>query len=480
VRCARALLAAGVVLATLSGIRHDAAAGSRCDVRVGPRDDIQSLIDRRPDGTTFCFRAGMYRLSEPIHPDRGDRLIAIGRAVLNGAKVVRSFDRVGDRWVARNQTQQSPLGGETCMPSGYRGCQYAEGVFIDDRALRQVTSLEQLRPGTFYFDYEDDAIYLADDPTGHTVEASVTPAAIVGYVDVHDDVTVQGFRIEKFTNAHHVMTAAIKPGARWRIIGNEIRLNHRMAVALVSGTVIRRNRIHHNGAAGMKGSGAGILIEDNVIAHNNIGAFSLAYSGGARFTHASDLVVRGNRVLRNATFGLKTDTDNVDVLFEENTIVGNAGCGIVHEVSYDAVIRGNVVKNNCRDAVDGSLGQGANIMVLSSPRVLIEGNVVVSGIAVNGIGLLDASRGSGPHGVYEIRDVRVIGNVVKMVRGAETGLVGGDAGVYTSRGNRFAGNTYYLRGTKSSYWRWDDLLGRTEWQATGNDVNGTFRRWERG
>lgn len=457
-----------------------AGGASSCNgVQIRPGDDIQRKIDGRNAGTTFCFHRGVYRLREPIFPRTGDRLIAERGVVLNGSKILTSFDRDGEFWVADDQRQQGPVSGEECM-DGYDACVYAETVFVDDRPLWQVASLSELGPGEFYFDYHADKIYLAQDPAGHTVEAGIAPAAIAGYGDAQDRVTVKGFVIEKTVNLPLIFTAAIKPGKSWKIIGNEIRLNSRMAIQLLSGTKVLRNDIHHNGTAGLKGQGDHILIEDNVIAHNNIGGFAFSFSAGARFTSTDHLVVRGNRVVHNEGPGLKTDTDNVDVLFERNRIIGNAGCGIEHETSYDAVIRNNMVKNNCTGRPGGDIGEQANIMIISSPNVEIYGNTVISTTGKNTIGFYDADRGSGPLGAYEVKNAFVHDNVVKMVVGAKTGLQGPDHDAFSTAGNRFNGNTYYLQRREADYWVWEDgLLGRSQWQATGNDTDSRFRRWKR-
>jgi hypothetical protein len=452
--------------------------GAQCNgVPIRPSDDVQGKIDARDGGTTFCFQRGVYRLREPIFPKTGDSLIAQRGAVLNGSKVVNSFDHESGYWIADNQQQQVPASDEECI-EGYDACGYAETVFLDDRPLWQVSSLSELSSGEFYFDYEGDKIYLSQDPSGHTIEAGIAPAAIAGYGDAQDRVTVRGFIIEKFVNLPELLTAAIKPGKSWKIIGNEIRLNSRMAIQLLSGTQVVGNDIHHNGTAGLKGQGNHILVKNNVIARNNIGGFAFSFSAGARFTSTDHLVVRGNRVKHNDGPGLKTDTDNIDVLFERNRIIRNAGCGIEHEASYDAVIRNNLVKNNCTGRPGSDLGEASNIMVISSRNVEIYRNTVISTTEKNTIGFYDAELGSGPMGAYEVKNAFVHDNVVKMVVGAKTGLQGSNIDVFRTAGNRFNRNTYLLEEPAADYWVWENgLIGRAAWLATGNDTDSRFRRW---
>jgi hypothetical protein len=53
-------------------------------------------------------------------------------------------------------------------------------VFLDNTPLKPVDALSKVVPGTFYFDYAADKIYIADSPTDHTVEAGKLPVAIAG------------------------------------------------------------------------------------------------------------------------------------------------------------------------------------------------------------------------------------------------------------------------------------------------------------
>ena len=50
-------------------------------------------------------------------------------------------------------------------------------------------------PGTFYFDYAADKIYIADNPAGHTIEAGNLVDAFHGNAQ---NVTVQNLVIEKY------------------------------------------------------------------------------------------------------------------------------------------------------------------------------------------------------------------------------------------------------------------------------------------
>ena len=450
---------------------------SRCrGVNVTPGDNVQAMLDHRAQGATFCFAKGVYRVREPLVPKRGQKLIAVGRAVINGSVKVTRWSRSGGHWIARNQRMQAPTTPAECERDGYTGCRYPEGLYVDDHPIWQVTSLSALRPGTFYFDYENDTIHLARDPRGRKVEVSVSPGGFHGFVGGNDNVTIRGFVIEKFATEPENYTAAIKPGGNWRIMFNEIRFSHTNGISVTGGTWVFRNRIHHNGLAGIRGEGDHVTIERNLIATNNIEGFSMAYAGGVRMTGSRDVDLIGNRVIKNRSAGLKMDTDNINVLYARNTVIGNLSSGIDHEVSYDAVIRGNYLRNNGRATKGDGVYGGSNILVHASRNVRVFENTVVSTIAVNGIIVRHSDRGSGRFGAHVLRNVTVSDNVVKMVPGARTGAIAPRAYLSDS-GTRFVRNTYVVSRRGLAQWFW--ASGRTwfGWRAAGQDPSGRLALW---
>jgi parallel beta-helix repeat protein len=468
------IVASTILVATPSS---PASGQTACSVTVSPTTDIQRTIDGRPGGSTICFAAGLYRLTRPIVPKTGDKLIASGTVTLNGSRLLSTFTRSGAYWVASGQTQQTSVGTEKCEPVTYTGCRYPEGVFFDNRSLRQETSLSAVGGGEFYFDYGADKIYIADDPTGHKVEASIAAAAIAGFGGTHDNVTVMGFIIEKFASPAQRTPSAVKPGHGWTIMNNEIRLSSRLGILANHRNVIRGNYIHHIGAAGIRGSGDGILIEGNRVSNNNIDGFNKGYTSGIRMTGTRGLVVRGNVVTANDGAGIKTDTNDINLLIENNQVSDNKYCGIVHEVGYAAIIRNNTLTNNCSGVIGKNIGYGSQLMVISSPNVEIYGNTVIGTIDVNGIGLYDAVRGTGLYGAHEIRNAYVHDNVVKMINGAQSGLQGSRSAAFTSWNNRFVRNTYHVKTLSGTHWVWDLSLTSAQWKTKGNDVGGTFTTW---
>ena len=436
---------------------------------MAPGSSLQAAIDAYPEGTTFCLRAGAHRLTAPVVVKSSDRILGEPGAVVNGSRLLTSFTQDGPYWVAGGQTQQAQPNG-TCDGT-YTGCQYPEGVYLDNQSLWQVTSRAELAPGRFYFDYANDRIYLADNPANRTVEASVAPGAFLGHGVYQRNVTVQGLVIEKFANSS---LAAVHTGEAWAVDFNEIRLNHGRGVFANTGAVLRRNAIHHNGQYGLTSSASGVLIEANTIAYNNTDGFNPNWdAGGTKFLNTTGLVVRNNHVFSNTGPGLATDGNNRGTVYEGNIIWNNTGAGIIHEISYDAVIRNNRLENNATRTAGRSVWWGADIMVNSSSDVDIVGNVIRS--RNNAVGLVDvAGRGAGALGTYETRNAFVHGNDITLFSGS-IGLVGSSDATY-SKNNRFDYNTYRLPDPAGRYFEWRNtyLLTASEWQGHGQELNGWF------
>ena len=102
---------------------------------------------------------------------------------------------------------------------------YPETVFVDNTPLKPVDSLSKVVPGTFYFDYAADKIYIADNPAGHTIEAGKLAYAFPGNAQ---NVTVQNLVIEKYDPP--IQDGAIQGARGWTIQDNEVRLNYAVGI----------------------------------------------------------------------------------------------------------------------------------------------------------------------------------------------------------------------------------------------------------
>jgi parallel beta-helix repeat protein len=219
-----------------------------------------------------------------------------------------------------------------------------------------------------------------------------------------------------------------------------------------------------------------VLFQGNELAYNNP-AWHYSYTGtgrefgGVKIVRSRYPMARGNYVHHNNGHGMWTDIHNIYALYENNRLVGNAGAGIFHEVSYAAVIRNNTVTGN---ALVRSGMYGAGILVSSSPDVEVYGNTVTGNQM--GITAIQNRRGSGKYGPHLVQNLYVHDNTVQTA--GQTGIqqtIGSNA-VYTSWNNRFRHNTYtgMSKNRNPFYWM-NNTRTVPQWKGYGHDLTGTFQ-----
>ena len=467
---------------TQAAIGHGCWAAESSAVVIRPGEYIQAIVDAHPSGTAFLLQEGIHRMQE-IRPKNGNTFVGEPGAVLNGAKLLTNFTRAGQHWMAVGQFQQNQVHGNCMTLNGvpYEACRYAEDLFVDNVPFWQVTSRDELAPGAWYFDYDKDVIFMADNPAGRTVEVSVRRHAFAGSAE---NVTIRGLVIEKYAvPAQYGAIHGVSPDGQtlsrgWVVERNEIRFNHGLGVKIGHEWQVLGNHIHTNGQLGVGGTGDDTLMEGNVITSNNYAGFATGWeAGGAKFVRTKNLVVRRNLVADNNGRGLWTDIDNLDTTYEDNRVVRNRNSGIAHELSYDARIRNNSVA--CNGTGYDEWLWGAQILIQNSRNAEVTGNrVVVCAGAGDGIALVQQERGTGAHGPWV-----TIGNYVHHNHVTFLGEVGytGAAADYDSEGmyggnNRFDHNTYQLPGPNSVRWTWRGVKPWSAFRSQGQEQNGKLEQ----
>jgi parallel beta helix pectate lyase-like protein len=452
-------------------------------VAIAAGGDIQRAIDSRPPGTTFCLRAATYRLSAPLVPRRGDAFIGAKGAVLTGAKVVTGWQRHGRVWSATGFLPAAPGTHGECAASAPL-CTRTQDVFVDHRRLRPVASLAAVTAGTVFADYGTGTITIGSDPRSHLVEQAVVPGLIQATVS---GVTVENLVLEEAANQAQVgavdsrdVFGSQRAGPGWRIIHDEVRLNHGAGIGFGSRSVVAGNLITGQGQLGFGAYGTGSVITGNEIAFNGAAGYSpLWEAGGGKSWMTSHETFTRNYVHGNMGPGLWDDGGNVNTTYQYNLITGNWGAGIQHEISYDATITYNLIAGNGFGMHQGwAWDAGIQIQSSGGARRIDVANNVVAG-NYNGITVIDSGARAhdqpAPYGPHVVRNVWVHDNVIVMSGPAVTGAVEDDnnSAIFNANGNRFSANTYYLGSVAASHFSWADADVNWEaWLAFGNDRRG--------
>ena len=371
-------------------------------IEINPGDDIQSIVDANPAGSTYILKSGLHRMQE-IWPQEGDTYIGEDGTILNGSRLLTEFEQEGGLYYAPDQTQQGGDHGDPYVcPEGWERCDYPEVLYIDDEPLRHMTSLEDVVSGSYFFDYDAERIYFADEPDGKKVETSITDFA---FFFSASHVTIKNIIVEKYANHTDWGAVGGDQVTSWLIEGCEIRLNHGAGIVVGGESIVRGNYLHHNGHVGVNaGSGSNILIESNEISYNNFTRVSMGWGGAATKFYLSDnLQVIGNYVHHNLGHGLWTDIENTNTLYEGNWVWWNVGMGITHEISHNVIIRNNDVRYNGIN--DDIWLWGSQILIHVSDGAEVYNNTIyIHPDGGNGIGIMNYNRPDPPCGPFYGKD----------------------------------------------------------------------------
>lgn len=432
-------------------------------IAIEPGASIQAAVDRAGDGAVFCLKNGIHRV-QGIRPQARQQFIGEGQAVLNGSRLVTGFHREGRYWVAANPFQRGRQHGE-CLPSAPT-CDWPQTLFVDDRPLVKAKSRRAVERGQFYIDYNGGKIYLADDPKGHVVEATMASFAFKGAAA---DVLIDNLIVEKYGNAAQDGAIDARDGTGWQIRNCEVRLNSATGVSVGTGSRLHDCDIHHNGQMGVGGNGNNMIVEQNRIWSNNTSGFEPDWeAGGVKLAEGDGITFRGNHVYDNNGPGLWCDIDCHNVVYENNLIENNRYMGIHHEISFRAVIRNNVVRHN--GSSKRSWFWGADIDVAASQDVEVVGNKVTVAAGGCGIVLIDQGRRSDDGKEYKTRNNTVRGNEITFEGAPCAGGVSDtlpsdeNFAIITQGNNLFDGNIYRApRGSRPARFVWGREV--TDWDG---------------
>jgi len=441
---------------------------------LSPADNIQSIVNSSPAGTTFMLLPGVYRM-QTITPKNNDAFVGQGTVVLNGSQVLSpSPDPEGSgMWIA------------TAVPARYESsigkcqvdhplCLMPQDLFIDNVLQTPASAIQGLHPGSWFFDVDHSRLYIPTNPTGHVVELGMKSFAFLGGAA---GVKVSNLIVEKYaTPAHYGAVGANKAGNGWVLNHVEARWNHALGIKTGPDSQIMNSFLHDNGQEGVDCGPANCRVIKNEISWNNYAGFATDdEGGGAKFGATTNLLVQSNYIHDNRGTGLWDDTNCVGTVFDRNTIVNNQRQGIQHEISYNAVISNNVVKDNGNTSTGGLWN--AQILIQQSSNVEVFGNTVeIPARGGNGIVLMNGNRGSGILGPYITAKNRIHNNTITYLGASGYSGMEDSRKDNTAIRNSFYSNRYiFLIGNSNSahwMWPWPTPMSWKAFQATGQEVHG--------
>jgi parallel beta-helix repeat protein len=427
-------------------------AQSQQTIVLKPGDNLEAIVAHAPEGTVFRFEPGTYR-QQTIRPKNRQKFIGQDGVILSGAMVLESWTRESGLW--KHDALPEPLDFRGECADGTDLCGHREDLFLNGQLYRRVESLDELGPRRWY--YEDRSAYLADDPSGQLVELGVTPRAFGGDAE---EVVLKKLVVEKYASNAQEGAIFADDARGWRIVDVTVHWNHGAGLSFGPETRVIRGLFSHNGQIGMVASGGeGSRVIGVEIAFNNYAGYEAGWeAGGTKFWDTTGLVVRNSCVHHNEGKGLWTDFDNIDTVYEGNIVFSNANDGIKHEISYDAIIRDNIVADNGY-GYDNWLW-GSQILVQNSSKVKVYGNLVeVSPDFGNGVSIVHQDRGEGAYGPWHAVHNEVHDNtIIHLGSHGQDGVAmdTDDDWFWSEADNRFDRNTYVVADREVEHWTSND------------------------
>ncbi len=167
-------------------------------------------------------------------------------------------------------------------------------------------------------------------------------------------VTLQNVKIRGFVAPVNEGVVNHDSGAGWVIENNTLVDNRGAAMMAGRGQVVRGNCVKDNGQYGLNaccGDLTHLQVVNNEFDGNNADDVEAQVpgcgcSGAMKLWAVNGADIRGNWIHGNHGPGIWADTNNNDVLIEQNVIEDNDDIAIFYETSYNAIIRDNVIRRN--------------------------------------------------------------------------------------------------------------------------------------
>ncbi len=255
-----------------------------------------------------------------------------------------------------------------------------EQVAVNGYLARQVLEASQLAPGAFFADITNQTLYVWDqanrDLNKVLVEASVRQEILRsegGYVHV------RGLRFRYAANA--AQHGAVVLAGRGTTLEDCVieAMNSSGAAFTGPQIVVRRCVFRDNGQLGFGANHAhDLLFTECLVENNNAKDFDRGWeAGGNKLALCRNAVLERSRFVRNRGHGIWFDIGNEDCVVRNCLIADNEDSGIFYEISFGLRATDNVIVRNGFATTAGAWGAQAGISVSSSPKCVIERNLII-------------------------------------------------------------------------------------------------------
>ena len=200
--------------------------------------------------------------------------------------------------------------------------------------------------GEWWWDSTDSRIYVYDDPSGHTIEASQRGAAIYGASKSY--ITISGLEIDESNGGDGLFCA---PCNNLTVSNVALLRNYEqgMLVGSSTGVIITQSTAAYNGATGFEADTSPGVLLDRLIAHDNAELTTVNYTAGIRLYDGTGVstndtvqycLVYNNGVGQPSTgidaygLGIWADTVGSGFTAKYNLVYGNNEEGIRAEAGH--------------------------------------------------------------------------------------------------------------------------------------------------
>ena len=310
-----------------------------------PLRTLARAVSKATSGTTVVLAGGTYRESVQVYGKDVDIVGAPGATVvLDGARNLTGWQAGDGGWYVDGWTHEfARTTGDMIDPNNPMAA-YPDQAFLDGVPLAQVASLGALGAGRFYVDNAADRLWIGDDPSGRTVDASYLPFAI--YFNKANGSSLRNVTVRRYATPAANMAAVRAYSNDVTVADSTFEHNAYMGLSAMGNRFTFTNLlVRDNAYIGVHGHLSNdFSLTRSTILRNNAERFDYRHSAaGVKVTTATGIEFRNNYVADNLGPGLWTDLSGIEVTVVGNLLERNLRSSIFMELSGFVTVVDNVV-----------------------------------------------------------------------------------------------------------------------------------------